>query len=868
MDSNGLQPLKIESFSGGKTDFPLGGAPNKAEIMDNFVIDENDDLITRPGAELKYDVRITSGNQIRNIIDNQDEILVQHDAKVETITGVTITEVLSPQAHSAFIGSLNTNKIDTCYWNKHTLGVTDNLTSPQKIYKNLIGNWTVTTLGLPDLMHACANRLANEIKSKYNAHRASLTIHLVADANIVTSPDAASLSSLFTLTDELTSKIQLHYDDAALVTPIAHTATFNRDIAVVDTNTFTEVYDSLLAIKTGFNLHDNGDAVHTIQGNHQIASTFEKPSAAGTAGTENYVIGMHYTYRYNVGALEFLERGPVYLIEVPLVAIASNITISKIPVLESKTNENWDDSNIKISIFRTVNGGSTLFYEKEISNGTTTTTLSMTDSNLQLNAVAYTEGDILDNEMPPPSKFIQSVNDFVFYGGVKENRVFKGNRLRITKPGQPYASPGAFYLDFEDDITGIGVASTYPIVFLDKAFYRVEGFYSSNGSGSVVKRNISQNVGCVSYQSIVTTKDGIYFAADDGFYFTDGQNYKKISHDINLTYEKLVNKSKITGTFDSLRNRVLWGVQVDGNSTDNDTVFVAFTDYSTPNNGHPILTWSGGEDPTNFSCSAISYINGELLRSDTRGYLLRHDSDLFSDVYINTTLAPVDFFTQTIFYTYSSCAFDFGDAQTRKWVSKINVNADNESSLSLNIETSNDNSGVFVELKPIVKKVNVEWGDPNIIWNESELRWNYNPIISEWRFMNAIEQNLRCMYKQVRFTNAYTEIDTSIFVGPASVNSTLSEVTLIGYPTTNWLSDVVNYYISFVRDGYVQEFKIINQVAGVLTLEDDEGDLVTSATEAWIIKGYKKREIFNLLNYVISFKPITMTQDTYRAPSV
>jgi hypothetical protein len=865
MDNTGLQALRIEDFSGGITDFYLGGSTRKYQVADNFVINENNDLITRPGCASKYNYRLTASGTIKNIIDNQDEILMQQNKSVIYVDGDGVHEIKSPSTHDVFVGAPSSIDADFSYWNKHTLGVSDNYNSPQKIYKDANDAWTVTTLGLPEILYATSVALANEIRTQYEAHRVDETQHTVAadTVNVVTATVSSDLDTFYDLCDELAIDLQAHFDDA-VAAPAYHTATFDRDLDLDSITSIRSAYNALELMKDGFNAHEGSDAVHAVEDLYTVSDDFLEPAASGGAGAVTRIIGLNYVHRYAVGDLEFLERGPIHLIELENVAATGSFDVYRIPELDSGALENWDDANVKIQVYRTVSNGTTLFLETEIDNGTTSVTLSMTDDELQLQPTAYTEGGILDDERPPPAKFIVTVNDITYFGAVKEDKKVLGNRLRSTKPGAPYSSPASFYCDFEDDFVGMGYISTYPIVFLSNSFYRVEGSFDSAGRGGMVKRSISQRIGCISDKSIVTTKDGIYFAAEDGFYFTDGFTYRKISDDINLTYKALEDKDQICGAYNSLRNRVHWGVKVDGNNTNNDTVLVACLDYKTEYNGHPILMWNGGLDATNFTCTALAYINNELLRADENGYLLYHDDDLLSDVDINTSIDPDDWYTQTIFYDHVSVGFDFGNAQVRKWVSKININANNQSSLSLQPSASNDNSGVFTDLKIINARANVEWGDPSIVWGESDLRWNYNPVISEWRWMPASDA-LRCMYKQVRFTNAYTLIEDSTYSGAASGVAATKKILLLNYPTNEWMDDPVNYYISFDVDDYENEYKILSVSGGELTVEDDDAALTDFASAEWKIKGYKKREIFNLLNYVIGYRVISMTQDTYRA---
>lgn len=863
MDNTGLSALRVEDFSGGMTDFYLGASPNKAQSYDNFVLNEKNDIITRPGAELKFDLRLSASGTIQNIIDNQNEILIQANKSILYVDDSGVHEVKSPTLSDVFEGANDSIRANFTYWNKHTLGTSDHLTwHPQKLYKDENGEWRVTNLGLPSVTYTMALSLAEILADKYLDHIADDDPHLVPDTVNGFDLDAPkTFDELVTFVTTLKEKLQDHLNDVDNVTPTYHSVT-GALVTLESSNldTITEIYNYLKKLTVIFNTHDANDTIHGVASLYPVPSFRSEISVDGGSGENSYIYGIQYAHRYKVEDLEFLERGPIHLVEIEdCASVTGGIDIDYIPKV---SGENFDEEAITKIIYRTVNNGSVLYLNKELPYNEVDYTDTLSDDDLQLQPTAYTEGGVLDDERPPPSKYIKTINDITYFGGVREGKYFRGNKLKSSKPGAPYSSPGQFYLEFEDDITGLGAVGTYPVVFLNRAMYRIDGFFESSGRGGMTKRSISQRTGCVSHDSIVTTKNGAYFAAEDGFYFTDANTCIKISPDINLTYKDLVDKDKIQGTYDPLRNRILWSVKTDGNSPSQDKLFVAFLDYKTELGGHPFFTWSGGLDADNFSASSLNYINGELLRADHRGYLLKHDESLLSDVHINPSFSPENFFTQTLFYDYRGAAFDFGNAQTRKWVSKINVNADNKTSLSLGIKTSNDNSGEFVELKPITTRLSVDWGEDSIIWQESDMRWKYNPVISAWRWMNS-RQNLRCMYKQVQFLNHYTEISNSETFGACSGDQVLKTVTL----TTSdevWSPDIVNYNISFDTDSYEKEFKIVNQAGNTITVEDDENLLPELTSSEWKIKGYPKREVFNLLNYVLNFRTISMTQDAYR----
>jgi hypothetical protein len=123
------------------------------------------------------------------------------------------------------------------------------------------------------------------------------------------------------------------------------------------------------------------------------------------------------------------------------------------------------------------------------------------------------------------------------------------------------------------------------------------------------------------------------------------------------------------------------------------------------------------------------------------------------------------------------------------------------------------------------------------------------------------------MYKQLRFKNSYTEIDSSASLGNASVTASSSTVTLLGHPNPTWASDIVNYFISFEHEAYAFDYKITAISGADLTINDSANTLTDSSGSAFKILGYKKGEVLNLSNYVVSYVPITMTQGTQQGGS-
>jgi len=868
-----LQPLTINDFSGGMTDYYKGNENlTECELLDNILINDNADPVTRPGCEI-FDEdapQLPTGEKwVADALDVAGDTLQYSARGLYYITGGVQTEIVGPTSNKVFpSGATETTKGSFALWNNQLLCANDLYAPIMRVYKNEAGAWKVNNLGLPYTELFGAIRLANELKADYNLHRADAAQHTagVDNTNTVTAANADDYDTLITLTTQLLTKYAAHHADSRLATPAFHAATGAANVplaSVIAPTTLDECITRLNDLKAKYNAHDADATAHAVASSHQITSNI-LPNATGTAGAQNFVYAIYYAHSYYVGDVLFKETGPITLVEASsLNAPNTNaITLNNLlPLINGSTN-NFDTTNCRLEIARTTNGGDTFYYLADQLASVTSYVDTTSDVTLQNNPPLYTEGGVLDNEPPPPAKYIAIVNDSLVLGNVKEGSVIRPSRGRISKRFQPFACPSEFAKDFDDNIAGVSGVNVYPIAFLNDKCYRLEGYFDATGEGGYEKKEISTKVGLVAPKSIVQIKDGLLFASDDGFYSSDAFSVRKISNSINETFDALSDKEDIVGTFDKKKNIILWGVKEDSAAEANDTLLVAHANYPKPNGDLAFTSWSGGNVADNFSATCLAYIDGYVLRGDHRGYLFRHDDNIFSDPKIDTSEAAADWYTSTIIYDIRSNAYDFGSADRRKWVPRIVVNANNVSTLSLAIESNNDNSGVFAALKPIVDNSNGEWGDPTAIWGDDSHRWNYFPMISAWRRFPG--SRLRCQYKQVRFTNAYTLIDDSTTVGPASTNATTKAITLLSHPTFEWIDDPIGYNISFDTDDYATEYPITAVSGAVITVEDSENLLTTDASANWKIYGYKKREVLNLSNFVIQFGYITMTQSAYQ----
>lgn len=586
---------------------------------------------------------------------------------------------------------------------------------------------------------------------------------------------------------------------------------------------------------------------------------------AGGAGANNYIYRFIYYYSYTVGSVTFQDFGPVTQVALAsaLAPNTSTVAITAIPVLANGATDNYDTAAIKVKIYRTENNGTVYYFLGEVTNGTTTFNDSVADATLITNERIYTEGGVLDNDPPPLAKYVVTANDIVWYGYIKEGSSEYPSRIRQSIKFDPDSCPTSLFHDLEDDITGLGNITIYPLVFCKNHVYRIEGFYDSQGRGVIQPREISRTVGCISNLSIVNTLEGTFFAGNDGFYFTDGYRLLKISDELNESYKGLIDtttkQKNIYGFYDSKENRVYWACQEPSANSDNDNLWVLDLRWGIKRDSS-FTTFSGGGG---FSPTAITNFNGTIITADKRGYAFKFDANTYDDPKINIATAPANWERATVIYDYKGPSVNFGTTAIRKWVPKCTILAENVSNISMGVFSNNDNSGNFVALKEIRYSNNIIWGDPNIIWGSTQYdySWNVITLIDAKRRFPA--GNMRCEFKQMRYTNALTIIYNSDTFGLASVDGALNQASLVNYPTETWPTDVIDYFISFETDSYVTDYLILARTNQTITFLDATNSAPTGSKK-WIVRGYRKGEVLNLIAYSIYFSMISDSQITWK----
>lgn len=598
----------------------------------------------------------------------------------------------------------------------------------------------------------------------------------------------------------------------------------------------------------------------------QLASD---PTLTPTAGANSYVYKFLHRFDYNVGTVQFKDYGPTRSVSVGSAAdpSAGTLAISAIPVLANGSTNNYDTATIKIEIYRTTNGGTAFFYVGEVTNGTTTYNDTTSDASLVSNAALYTEGGILENDPPPLCKYIHTAdNGFTYFGNVKIGTELITNRIYQSKDSDPDSVPSTNFLDLDDEIMGISSYYDRVIVPCKSSVYRIDNFFDEQGNGGMERQRIDATLGCVSGQSIVQIPEGIVWASEEGFAFSDGFKAFIISRSIPDRYKVLVQtqnqKDRIQGVYDKHNKLVYWSIQSDS-AGGSDVNMHYILDLRWGINEYSCFTTA--ENSTYYAPTGCTFLEKNLIRGDSRGYVFKHDPSLLNDPRIDTSVSASTWDTAHIPYDLTTHASSFGTTKLRKFIPKMLLAGKNVSNLSLQVSAITDLGTKIRLLKPIRFRGNLVWGDHNFEWGDPSFIWGAAGTIEEQRRMHG--DDLRCSYKQLRLTPAEVILANSDQIDTGTVNALAKTITLDDTVTYDWPTNLLTKKIYFEDDNYATGFEITARTADTITVTDPSL-LLTDGSKKWIIKGFATDEVLDLLDLTLIYEVMGETQTDYDASSV
>ena len=425
------------------------------------------------------------------------------------------------------------------------------------------------------------------------------------------------------------------------------------------------------------------------------------------------------------------------------------------------------DERADIAIYRTLPDTLSVYYlVGTVPSPASGTTVSFDDSVLDHELIEnerlYISEGISEMSQPPRHTCSAVINGTAFYGNVEVTtktvngvREFKEYNYKVIQSmvGNPTNVNLAWHLDFDSEVVGLAGLFSALIVFTKTKIFRIDGFYNNDGSGGYNKRTISDDAGCLSHRSIVSSGETLFFCGNNGVYSTDGYQVNSISstqkYDITNTYREYTKdyissenigliRSRIVGYFDINNDVMYWSVCRDGSSVSNEVLI-----YDLFNSCFYTM---GGN---NMTYSTMLVEKGHFLRGSDHSSIFRHERGMMTDVVTENSIQE-DWFESYIPYKAKTTGMDFGSPSLKKWVESLMMTLTARSKMSIGMKSYNDNSSDSKEMKAVV-------ADSILLWNDSNMRW-YDPLM-KWREPNTAsykrkfpKKGLRCRYKQVELS--------------------------------------------------------------------------------------------------------------------
>ena len=546
-------------------------------------------------------------------------------------------------------------------------------------------------------------------------------------------------------------------------------------------------------------------------------------------------------------------------------------TLSNLPVLVNDATTEYALSNVMLNIYRTTNGGTTYYLLAQVPNGTTTYLDTVSDNlanpggtALTAGAPIYTSGGTVGYDQPPQCKYTHVLNGTVYWGAITDTGQYFPNRIRQSVPGNPDAAPATFFDDLDDALNGISSTHNNLLAFCKNSVYRMAGGFNGQGQGALTHQNISDTLGCLNAKSIVRTELGVFFAGNDGFYYTDGFQLINITLELKKIYATLTfsdsQKRSIYGAYDKLTRRVNWAMKQSPNDTDNSVLYTFYLDYGVKPSGTFTLIQNG----SNFRPSSLVFQQGMMYYAHEKGYILKGDPNNKFDALVDTTKAPTAWINSVVPYNFTTVAVDLGTTFQRKWITKLHLVGQNLGNMAIQASVIRDVNQYGQNAMPLaaINYVgNITWNTPIIVWGDATQVWKTDGKMDVWR--RFPQGSLRSDFVQIQLTPASLPVYASSAGYPFGANAVVDSVaktatiqTPTGYTSIVWPGDVVGYSATFQIDGYVNQFKItaVDGTGKILTLADPSNLMVTNALGVpWQIMGVKKEQRFNLISMVIHF---------------
>jgi len=465
----------------------------------------------------------------------------------------------------------------------------------------------------------------------------------------------------------------------------------------------------------------------------------------------------------------------------------------------------------------------------------------------------YTNGGVTPSNEPPKCRYTWTANDYVYYGGVYDGDTFRPNRLLQSVQLAGDWVPSQNFVDFSSPIVGGGSARNVNICLTEKGVFRLEGAFGKDGSGTITKQQISNEIGGISGSSVVVTEIGLFFAGTNGFYYTDGYQCIRVSQELFRTFpiatQLASQKRALKGVYDRTNRRIFWTVRSTSSQIDNDIIFTYDLNFGvTPSGAFTTIVGAEGS----WNPSALGFLGNVCYIGDTDGYLYYLDENTKTDPLKDTLSPPNTWLTTYIPWEYRSCMMDFGGTAMRKFFSRIHHVGKNRGDVAIQYYITADNL-ITQNLAPMRFIANGTLG-----------------AVDQWRRVGG--KKLRADLYQIGCKNGrFTVYNSDVYAGTPVFVSHLAGVTTIDMIDSLIPLDSVGMSLCFASDYYATEYEITAvSHAGAdstLVLADPLNKVNNLLALGWEIRGFMKDQAFSLDALTIWFEEQGNLGSQYRGYS-
>lgn len=574
---------------------------------------------------------------------------------------------------------------------------------------------------------------------------------------------------------------------------------------------------------------------------------YAETASTGTdyAFTFAYCFKSTYTAKVDGNNVEFIEFGtPTLYQSSGLVPINSTDRVQRGTLTYiNGTYENYPTSSMVVSLFRTKADGTVIYFSQNVALGAQVD-YTITDANL--GEEFYAQSDEQYNDPVPLCYFSKIVDGYGWYFAADDiDGDFSNSRILQSNPLVPFGVPSGNSTYVEGKIRAADYATSFPLAFTRNKTYRIEGRLDTYGAGDLRAILVSDTYGAVS-EKPASTSEGVYFASEQGFCYTNAFNVIPLSDHLRTTYAALNNKSNIYGAYDSKNKHVYFSVESPSYTANTNNQLIILDEFWTRQNGEmkgvftTMSSQNGSAD--NLKANSLHYDseNDVMIIGHQNGYVMKFDSDKLTDPVVDTGNAYADWNVQGILPDYISVAMSMGSSVVSKWISRIFLIMKNlTGNCSLDILSHNDDKTSTKSLKVVRERTTTSTGLHKI------KRW-------------FPKGGLRCLYKQIQIKKGTVIIAASDDYDTLSVVTGSAVIDSGSWPTFDG-ENLVGFSLYLEDDDYTTAYPILTQSSDTLTVT---GTLPAGSEKAWQIKGIPKNEDFEMHAFDLEYE---MEQEHYTA---